>query len=97
VVYKKVNQFKDNEEELGRLILTDPDEIKSLVASIDHNMKKGSFTDNNTTVNLPQQQEGRHLDSTVNDLVDQFGDTGIKEGEFPQARDNNYIPAIDQL
>jgi hypothetical protein len=97
VVYEKVSQFENNEEGLGRLILTDPDKIKSLVASINHNMKKGSFTNNNnTTVNLPKQQEERHLDSTVNNLVDQFGDTGIEEGEFPQARDNNYIPATDQ-
>jgi hypothetical protein len=55
VVYEKISQFEDDEEGLGRLILTDPDEIKSLVASIDYNMKKGSFTDNNnTTVNLPK-------------------------------------------
>jgi hypothetical protein len=55
VVYKKVSQFKNNEEGLERLILTNPDKIKSLVASIDHNIKKGSFTNNNnTTVNLPK-------------------------------------------
>jgi Reverse transcriptase (RNA-dependent DNA polymerase) len=48
------------------------------------------------------QQEQNHfhqLDFTVNDLVDQFGDTGVEEGEFPQARnDDEYIPAatIDQ-
>jgi hypothetical protein len=43
----------------------------------------------------PQQQEQQnnsHLDSTVNDLVDQFGDTGVEEGEFPQSRDSDYIP-----
>jgi hypothetical protein len=63
VVYEKVSQFEDDEEGLGRLILTNPDEIKSLVASIDHNMKKRSFTNNNnTTVNLPKQQEEGHLD-----------------------------------
>jgi hypothetical protein len=46
----------------------------------------------NNSIEPPrQQQEDDHqLDSTVNDLVDQFGDTGVEEGEFPQARDDDY-------
>jgi hypothetical protein len=94
VIYEKVGQFQEDEEGLGRLILTDPDEIKDLIAKIDHIKKRDD--------QHPQQQEQDHshqLDSTVNDLVDQFGDTGVEEGEFPQARkDNEYVPAatIDQ-
>jgi hypothetical protein len=53
VIYKKVSQFKDNEEELERLILTNPDEIKSLIVLINYNIKKESFINNNNiTVNL---------------------------------------------
>jgi hypothetical protein len=53
VVYKKVNQFKNNEEGLERLIFTNSDKIKSLVVLINYNIKKGSFTNNNNiTVNL---------------------------------------------
>ncbi len=48
VVYEKVGHFEEDEEGLGRLILTNQD---------------------------------------------QFGDTGVEEGEFPQARDGGYIPA----
>jgi hypothetical protein len=55
VVYEKVSQFEDDEEGLGRLILTNPDEINSLIVLINYNMKKESFTDNNNiTVNLPK-------------------------------------------
>jgi hypothetical protein len=53
VIYKKINQFKNNEEELERLIFTNSDEIKSLIVLINYNIKKGSFTNNNNiTVNL---------------------------------------------
>ncbi len=98
VVYEKVGQFQEDEEGLGRLILTDPNEILDLISKIDHIKKRGEETQS------PQQQEQQdihpyQLDSTVNDLVDQFGDTGVEEGEFPQARnDNEYTPAatIDQ-
>jgi hypothetical protein len=90
VVYEKATQFQENEEGLGRLILTDPNEIKDLVANIDYISKRGENQ-------LPQQQEQDHsyqLNSTINDLVDQFGNTGVEEEEFPQARkDNEYIPA----
>jgi len=47
---------------------------------------------------LSQQQDQHHphqLDSTVNDLVDQFGDTGV-EGEFPQARKDDEYTIVDQ-
>jgi hypothetical protein len=40
VVYEKVGQFEDDEERLRRLILTNPDEIKSLVALINHSIKR---------------------------------------------------------
>jgi hypothetical protein len=96
VVYKKATQFQEDKEGLGRLILTDPNEIKNLVTNIDHTNKRGEDQ-------LPQQQQeqdhSHQLNSTINDLVDQFGNTSVKEGEFPQARNNNkYIPAtiIDQ-
>jgi hypothetical protein len=36
VVYEKVGRFEEDEEGLGRLILTDPNEIKNLVTTIDH-------------------------------------------------------------
>src|SRR5271170_467209 len=39
VVYEKAIQFQEDEEGLGRLILTNPNEIKDLVASIDHMRK----------------------------------------------------------
>jgi hypothetical protein len=53
VVYEKINQFKNNEEELRRLILTNSDKINSLIVSINYNIKKESFTNNNNvTVNL---------------------------------------------
>jgi hypothetical protein len=47
--------------------------------------KRGEISTENSTVNQPPwQQEGHHqLDTTVNDLVDQFGDTGVEGGEFP--------------
>jgi hypothetical protein len=41
----------------------------------------------------PPQQDHPQLSTTINDLVDQFGDTGVEEGEFPQARDDDYVPA----
>ena len=63
VVYEKVGQFEDDEEGLGRLILTDPDEIKGLVESINHIMG------NNSTDNTVERQDS-YLDSIVNDLVD---------------------------
>jgi hypothetical protein len=69
-------------------------EIKRLVANIDHIKGK----DENSTENYPPQQQDQQvhphqLDSTVNDLVDQFGDTGVEEGEFPQAgKDDEYVP-----
>jgi hypothetical protein len=40
VVYEKVGQFEVDKEGLGRLILTDPEEIKQLVATIDHFQKR---------------------------------------------------------
>ena len=87
VVYEKVGHFEEDEEGLGRLILTNPDEIKDLGASIDHIMKTGSVTDSAMAGQPPQQreqQDNSHLNSTINNLVDQFGDTGVEEGEFPQ-------------
>ena len=90
IVYEKVEPFQEDEEGLGRLILTDLNEIKDLVASIDHMRKREEDQP-------PRRQEHQYphqLDSTVNDLVDQFGDTGVEEGEFPQARDDEYVPAI---
>jgi hypothetical protein len=101
VVYEKVGQFEVDEEGLGRLILTDPEEIKQIVATIDHFQKREKTSmeerGDNSIEPPRQQQEGYHrLDSTVNDLVDQFGDTGVEEGEFPQARDDDYSPAVDQ-
>jgi hypothetical protein len=41
VVYKKATQFQADEEGLGRLILTDPNEIKDLITNIDHINKRG--------------------------------------------------------
>jgi Reverse transcriptase (RNA-dependent DNA polymerase)/GAG-pre-integrase domain len=100
VVYEKVGQFEEDEEGLGRLILTDPEEIKDLVANIDHMEKREGNPTEHTTVNQsPQHQDHpQQLNSTVNDLIDQFGDTGVEEGEFPQARnDDDYVPtSIDQ-
>jgi hypothetical protein len=96
VVYEKVGQFQEDEEGLGRLILTDPNEIKDLVANIDHTKKR----EENQPPQQQEQQDSHQLDTTVNDLVDQFGDTGVEEGEFPQAQDD-YIPVtpatIDKL
>jgi hypothetical protein len=40
VVYEKATQFQADEEGLGRLILTDPNEIKDLVANIDYTSKR---------------------------------------------------------
>jgi hypothetical protein len=53
VIYKKVSQFKDNEEGLERFILINSDEIKSFIVLINYIIKKGSFT-NNITVNPPR-------------------------------------------
>jgi hypothetical protein len=46
-----------------------------------------------------QQEQYQQLNSTVNDLVDQFNNTGVEEGEFPQIQDNKYVStsAINQL
>ena len=96
VVYEQVGHIEEDEEGLGRLILTNQDEIKSLVASIDHIMNRGSITDSAMAGQPPQQQEQQndsHLNTTINNLVDQFGDTGVEEGKFPQAQDIDYIPA----
>jgi hypothetical protein len=40
VVYKKATQFQVDKEGLGRLILTDPNEIKDLVTNIDYINKR---------------------------------------------------------
>jgi hypothetical protein len=40
VVYEKATQFQINKEGLGRLILTDSNEIKDLVANIDYINKR---------------------------------------------------------
>ena len=59
-------------------------------------MNRGSITDSAMAGQPPQQQEQQndsHLNTTINNLVDQFGDTGVEEGKFPQARDIDYIPA----
>jgi hypothetical protein len=40
VIYKKATQFQADEEGLGRLILTDSNEIKNLIANIDHTNKR---------------------------------------------------------
>jgi hypothetical protein len=40
VVYEKATQFQVDEEGLGRLILTDSNEIKDLVANIDYINKR---------------------------------------------------------
>jgi hypothetical protein len=40
VVYKKATQFQTDKEELERLILIDPNEIKDLVTNIDHTNKR---------------------------------------------------------
>ena len=51
VVYEKVGQFQEDEEGLGRLILTDPNEIKDLAAKIDHisERKVENSSENNLT------------------------------------------------
>src|SRR6266516_2243236 len=87
VVYERVGSFQEDEEGLGRLILTDLNEIKDLVANIDHMNQKDPHS-----VPIGQEPSDIRLpDSTINNLVDQFGDTGVEEGEFPQARgDNEY-------
>ena len=85
IVYEKVGSFQEDEEGLGRLILTDPNEIKDLVANIDHILKPKD-DNQNLSSNIHQPN------TTINDLVDQFGDTGVEEGEFPQARDDEYTP-----
>jgi hypothetical protein len=46
VVYEKVTLFEEDEEGLGRLILTDHEEIKDLVARIDHTKRKEILTEN---------------------------------------------------
>jgi hypothetical protein len=51
VVYEKVGQFEEDEEGLGRLILTDPEEIKDLVTNIDHMEKREGNPAEHTTVN----------------------------------------------
>ena len=38
IVYERVGSFQEDEEGLGCLILTNPDEIKDLVANIDHTL-----------------------------------------------------------
>jgi hypothetical protein len=43
-----------------------------------------------------QQDHSHQLDSTVNDLIDRFGDTGVEEGEFPQARRDNMFKGTNQ-
>jgi uncharacterized protein YabE (DUF348 family) len=40
VIYKKATQFQADKEGLERLILTDSNEIKNLVANIDHINKR---------------------------------------------------------
>lgn len=94
VIYEKVGQFEEDEEGLGRLILTDPEEIKDLVAIIDHIEKREQIP--TMIINQPPQQqvqEPHQLDTTINALVDQFGDTGVEEGEFPQVqKDDEYTP-----
>ena len=79
VVYERVGSFQEDEEGLGRLIPTDLNEIHE---------PKGSALDPHWLGQEPS--DIRLPDSTINDLVDQF-DTGVEEGEFPQARgDNEY-------
>jgi hypothetical protein len=71
VVYEKAIQFQEDEEGLGRLILTDPNEIKDLVVNIDYILKRRveiSIENDLTSQNLAQYPH--QLDSTVNDLVD---------------------------
>ena len=73
VAYEKVGHFEEDEEGLGRLILTNQDEIKNLVASIDHFISRGGINDSALAGQPPQQQEQQdnsHLDMTVNNLVD---------------------------
>jgi hypothetical protein len=93
VIYERVGQFQEDEEGLGRLILTNEDEIKDLIAKIEHFQKQQKGQ--NLSADIPISQEPmdiRQPDTTINDLVDQFGDTGVEEGEFPQARDDEYLP-----
>jgi hypothetical protein len=40
VVYKKATQFQTDKEGLGRLIFTDPNEIKDLIINIDYTNKR---------------------------------------------------------
>jgi hypothetical protein len=40
VVYEKAGRFEEDEEGLGKLILTDPDEIKDLADKIDHGSQR---------------------------------------------------------
>jgi len=94
VVYERAGTFEDDEEGLGRLILTDTNEIHDLVTKIEHQRKGSESYASRTDSALQQEQDQSHqLDSTVNDLVDQFGDTGVEEGEFPQVQDDDYVPA----
>jgi hypothetical protein len=53
VVYKKATQFQVDKKGLGRLILTDLNEIKDLITNIDHTNKRGENQ-------LSQQQEQNH-------------------------------------
>jgi hypothetical protein len=104
IVYEKADAFQDDKEGLGKLILTDTDEINDLVTKIEYQRRGNeSYTKRIDRIdNLSRQQKQYQyyqLDSTVNDLVDQFDDTGVEEGEFPQTRDDEYIltAAINQL
>jgi len=54
IIYKKIQPFQEDEEGLGRLILTDPNEIKDLVISIDHVIK---IRGENSIENNPSQQQ----------------------------------------
>jgi len=46
VIYEKISNFEEDEEDLRRFILIDPDKIKSLITSIDHLISKEDNTDN---------------------------------------------------
>ena len=54
VVYEKAGAFQDDEEGLGRLILTDKNEINDLVTKIEH-QQKGSESHARRTDSLSQQ------------------------------------------
>ena len=56
MVYKKVSQFQEDEEGLGRFIFTDPNEIKDLVISIDHLLKQR--VDNSIEDDVSSQMSG---------------------------------------